>query len=130
MDPEVVESCIPGVREFRLVAPDMYEVELRVGVGAVSGAYRATLEVSDKKEPASYRMTVEGKGTRTTFRGTGTMTLMEVGEAMELSFEGEVQVTGMLAGVGQRLMGTVARAQINQFFECMTSKAAAGPPPR
>ena len=124
MDPEVVESCTPGVREFTPLAPDTYEVELRVGVGVVSGTYRATLEISDKNEPASYRMTVDGKGARTTIKGTGTITLAEVDQGTELRFEGEAQVTGMLARVGQRLMGSVAKVQIDHYFECLKSKTA------
>ncbi|MDA1349205.1 MAG: carbon monoxide dehydrogenase subunit G [Chloroflexi bacterium] len=124
MDPEVVKSCIPGVREFTALAPDNYQVEVKVGVGVVTGTYIGTLELSDKDGPASYRMTVEGKGARTAVKGTGTISLVEAGEATELNFEGEALVTGMLARVGQRLMGSVAKANINQFFECIESHLA------
>ena len=126
MDPEVVESCIPGVREFTTIAPDKYEIKVKVGVGVVTGTYAGTLELSDKDAPASYRMTVEGKGARTTVKGTGTISLVEAGEATELTFEGEALVTGMLARVGQRLMSSVAQVSIKQFFGCMESHLADG----
>ncbi len=128
MDPGTVESCIPGVRQFKTIAPDVYEIELRVGVGAVSGSYRGTLAISDKRERESYRMTVEGKGARTTISGTGTMKLVDAGEATDLLYEGEGRVTGMLARVGQRLMSGVAKTQIDRFLDCLGSRAAGSAP--
>ena len=122
MDPKVVAACIPGIREFTQTAPDNYEVALRVGVGAISGTYEATLEITDAVEPVTYRMSVEGQGARTTIKGSGTMTLAEVDKGTELRFVGEAQVTGMLARVGQRLMGSVSKVLIDQFFDCVKSK--------
>ena len=124
MDPAAVESCVPGVREFKSLAPDVFEIEVRVGVGAVSGTYRGKLEISDRCEPESYSMSVSAKGSMTTIKGQGTMKLAEVGDGTELSYEGEALVTGMLARVGQRLMGNVAKGQIDKFFDCLSSKAA------
>ena len=124
MDPAAVESCVPGVREFKSLAPDVFEIEVRVGVGAVSGSYKGKLEITDKREPESYSMSVSAKGSMTTIKGKGSMTLAEVGDATELSYEGEALVTGMLARVGQRLMGSVAKTQIDRFFDCLSSKAA------
>ena len=130
MDPEAVAACMPGCRKLTPLAVDRFEVVLQVGIGAISGSYTGTVSITDKEEPASYRMTVEGKGARTTISGTGTVTLAEAGDGSDLRFEGEANVTGMLARVGQRLIGTVARAQIKQFFECMRSKDVVGPLPR
>ncbi len=127
MDPSALSACVPGSHEFKQVGPDTYDVVLQMKVGVISGTYSATIVISEKDEPASYRMGVEGKGARTTLAGSGTVTLMETAHGTDLRFEGESRVTGMLARVGQRLMGTVARAQIDQFFECIGSRAAAGP---
>ena len=125
MDPAVVGSCIPGVRAFTPLSGDRYEIELGVSVGIVSGAYKGTLAIVDQVEPASYRMTIKGSGARTNVTGAGTITLAAEEGATELSFEGDVQVTGVLARAGQRLMGNVAKSQIDRFFGCLRSKAAA-----
>ena len=127
MDPAVVGACLPGVRSFTPVGPDAYAIEVGVRVGIVSGTYRGTLEVVDKAPPSSYRMTVTGAGARTTIAGAGTVELAEEGEATALRFAGDVQVTGVLARVGQRLMDGAARSQIDRFFACMQAKAAARP---
>jgi len=36
--------------------------------------------------------------------------------------EGDGQVGGMLAGVGQRMLPGVAKMLMNQFFECLMAK--------
>ena len=124
MDTSVVGSCIPGVSAFIPLGGDRYEIELSVRVGVVSGSYKGTLAISDVVEPESYRMTVEGSGARTEIRGSGSLALAGDGDATGLSFEGDVQVTGVLARVGQRLMGSVAKTQIDRFFDCLRAKAA------
>ena len=126
MDTAAVGACIPGVSAFTPLGDDRYEIELSVRVGIVSGSYRGTLAITDVVEPESYRMTVEGSGARTEIRGSGSLALADDGEGTELSFDGDVQVTGVLARVGQRLMGTVAKTQIDRFFECLRAKAAEG----
>lgn len=126
MDPAVVGSCVPGARAFTPLTADKYEIELEVRVGVISGVYKCTLEVADRVEPASYRLIVQGAGARTNVTGAGMVALSAEEGATELSFEGDVQVTGMLARVGQRLMGNVARSQIDRFFECLRAKAATG----
>ncbi|MCE2494872.1 MAG: carbon monoxide dehydrogenase subunit G [Alphaproteobacteria bacterium] len=124
MDTAAVGSCIPGVRAFTPLGDDRYEIELGVKVGIVSGSYKGTLAITDRVEPESYRMTFEGSGARTEIRGAGSLALAGEDGTTELSFEGDVQVTGVLARVGQRLMGSVAKSQIDRFFDCLRAKAA------
>ena len=126
MDTAAVGACIPGVSAFTPLGDDRYEIEISVRVGIVSGSYKGTLAITDVVEPESYRMTVAGSGARTEIRGSGSMALADDGDATELSFEGDVQVTGVLARVGQRLMGSVAKSQIDRFFDCLRVKAAGG----
>ena len=123
MDTSVVGACIPGVSAFTPLGGDRYEIELSVRVGIVSGSYRGTLAIADVVEPKSYRMTVEGSGARTEIRGGGALALAEEGGGTVVSVEGDVQVTGMLARVGQRLMGSVAKSQIDRFFDCLRERA-------
>ena len=124
MDPETVGACIPGVQSFAAVGPDTYAFEVGFRVGIVSGAYKGTLEVRDVDAPNSYHMIVQGTGVRTDMRGEGTVALIPGGEgSTTLTFDGEVNVTGILARVGQRMMGAVAKQQIDRLFQCLRAKA-------
>ncbi len=124
MDPEVIGACIPGVQSFSAVAPDTYAFEVGFKVGIVSGAYKGTLEVRDVDAPNAYRMLVQGAGVRTDMKGEGNVALTPDGDASTtLTFDGDVNVTGILARVGQRMMGTVAKQQIDRLFQCLSAKA-------
>ena len=124
MDPEIIGACVPGVQSFSAVAPDTYAFEVGFRVGIVSGAYKGTLEVRDIEAPNAYRMVVQGAGVRTDMRGEGNVALSsDDPTTTTLTFDGDVNVTGILARVGQRMMGTVAKQQIDRLFQCLSAKA-------
>ena len=123
MDPEVIGACIPGVRSFTALEPDKYAFEVGFKVGIVSGAYKGALEVRDVDAPNAYRMVVQGTGVRTDLSGEGAIALSAEDGATTLTFDGDVHVTGILARVGQRMMGNVAKQQIDRLFQCLSAKA-------
>lgn len=122
LDPDLVKECIPGVKTFTPISPDNYRVEVSLRVGIVSANYRGTLEIVDKAPPRSYRMIVRGSGVRTNLSAEGEVALESVDGGTTLTFNGDVQVTGVLARAGQRLMTNVAQQQIGRFFKCLGSK--------
>lgn len=125
LDPAVLASCIPGCREFRPVSDGTYDVSLKVGIGAISGTYKATVTVVDKRPLDGYTMRVEGKGSGTTIKGEGVMTLVETEGGSEVRFQGSAQITGIVARVGQRLMTSASKSLVGQFFDCIRAKAEA-----
>lgn len=125
LDPAVLAHCIPGCERFEQVADDVYDVVLRIGVASITGTYSGKVTVLDKDYPNSYRMLVEGSGSGGTVRGEGRLTLQARSSETDLTVEGEAQVTGVIARVGQRLMGSVSKMLMNQFFGCIKEKIEA-----
>lgn len=122
-DPVVLSGCIPGCREFTPVGTDEYAATLRVGIGVIAGVYDGTVRVAGSQRPSSLTLAVEGKGSAgTTVRGEGTINLTDAGESTAVTVEGDAHVTGPIARVGQRLLGTAARTLMNQFFDCVKSE--------
>ena len=122
MSPDVLAGCIPGCQRLDTAGEDSYEMVLKVGVAAITGTYKGTVSIGDKVGQESYRMIVEGKGVAGGVRGEGMVRLTEDGAGTAVTFEGEAQVTGIIARVGQRLMGNTSKLLINQFFNCLKSK--------
>ena len=122
MSPDVLAGCIPGCQRLDPTGDDTYEMALKVGVAAITGTYKGTVSIVDKAGQESYRMVVEGKGMAGGVRGEGTVRLRENRAGTEVTFEGEAHVTGMIARVGQRLLGNTSKLLINQFFNCLKSK--------
>ena len=119
---EILESCIPGCEGLQPLEEDSYEVSLTAGVGPIRATYTGRIALSDKIEPESFRMLFTGQGSAGSVRGEGTVTLVEAGDETEIRVVGDAQVTGAIARVGQRLMGSASRMLMNQFFACAKAK--------
>jgi hypothetical protein len=76
--------------------------------------------VSDEVPPESCTLSVEGKGSPGFIKGTGHVHLIDQGDhATLMNYEGDLQVGGRLASVGQRLIDTVSKSIIRQGLESL-----------
>lgn len=119
LDPNALRAALPSCKEFRQTGDDAYEAVMSVGVGAIKGTYNAKINVRDKEPPTSYRLVVEGTGRPGFLKGDGLITLDDQGENTSVTYQGQAQVGGMIAGVGQRLISASAQLIIGQFFKAM-----------
>jgi len=125
LSPKVLADCIPGCQKLDEVGPDSYEVVMRVGVAAVSGTYTGKVVVTDKIDMVSYKMIVEGRGAGGGVKGEGFLNFEDADNGgTQVSVVGDARVTGIVARVGQRLMGNASKMLMKQFFECLQSKVA------
>ena len=117
--PTVIGQCMPGWEKFEEVGQDRYEATMRIGIGPIRGTYTGRIHLRDREEPERYRMDVEGGGGPGHMKGSGLLELREQGDETVITYDGDAQVTGRIASVGQRLLSVSAKQLINQFFKCM-----------
>jgi carbon monoxide dehydrogenase subunit G len=119
-DPEVLATCLPGTQRLEKVSDNEYTGEMNVRVGPVAGAFAGRLLVSDEVQPESMTLTVEGKGAPGFANGVGHVRLVEQEDGTTLMrYEGEMQIGGKLASVGQRLLDTASKSLIRQGLEAL-----------
>jgi carbon monoxide dehydrogenase subunit G len=122
-NPDVLRQCLPGCEKFDEVSPGRYETIMKAGVAGIRGTFTGTVTLSDANPPDSYTLTVEGSFSGGFVKGVGKMTLTPDGDSKtKVVYNGDGQVGGPLASIGQRLMMPAARMLINQFFKCMDGK--------
>ena len=61
-DPEALRRATPGCERLDKVGEDRYEAVMSVGVAAIKGTYKGTIEIRDKEPPHRYRLAIEGSG--------------------------------------------------------------------
>ena len=122
MDPAVIAGCIPGCETLEPVGDDRYRARLTVALAAITGTYDGTVQLSDKVEPQSYRLTVEGQGKPGFEKGTVLISLREDGDHTVVDVSGTVQTGGPIARLGQRLIGGVSKMMQDRFFACLQGK--------
>lgn len=119
MDPESLKSCVPGCEDMTPNGEDAYEATLRVGVGMIRGTYKGNIRITDKVEPSSYKLQVDGRGSAGFVRGVAEIELVDQGDKTLVNVSGDGNVGGTVAGVGQRMLGGVAKMLMGQFFDCL-----------
>ena len=67
---------------------------------------------------------MEGKGKIGFMKGDGTLKLTPQGTGTQVAYEGDVQVGGTLAAVGQRLIDTTAKMMIKRFFDKLAENSS------
>jgi uncharacterized protein len=119
-DPTVLASALPGTQDMKKISDTEYEGGMFVRVGPVSGAFAGKLVMSNVNEPESCTLTAEGKGAPGFAKGIGNVHFMDLGDGTTLlKYDGEVQIGGTIASVGQRMIDSVSKSMIRQAFESL-----------
>jgi carbon monoxide dehydrogenase subunit G len=134
-DPAVLARTIPGCESLERTGEDEYRMSVAAGVGAIKGTYAGAVRLTDQDRPKSYVMHASGSGAPGGVRATVTITLSPDGSpddpVTQLTYAADATVTGAVAGVGQRMVGGVAKRMAAQFFTAvdaeLTGTAAAAP---
>jgi len=120
LDPAILAKTIPGCEKLEGVGGDEYKAVMKVGVGPVKGTFDGKVRLFDQQPPQRYRMAIEGSGAPGFVRGEALMELSEADGGTRVKYDADVQVGGLIASVGQRLLGGVSRMMLDQFFSQMT----------
>jgi 2-furoyl-CoA dehydrogenase large subunit len=124
IDPAQLAAIVPGCKSLRQTGPDRYTAEVEIGVAGIRGLYAAEIELKDKDEPSSVRLVGKASGALGFGAGEGVVTLAPAHGGTRLAYAYSADVGGKVAAVGQRLLGTVTRVLIAEFFRALERKVA------
>jgi carbon monoxide dehydrogenase subunit G len=125
-DPEVLATALPGTQSLEQVGENEYAGKMNVRIGPVAGVFAGKIIVSDEVPPESCTLEVEGKGAPGFGSGTGHVQLVELEDGQTLlKYEGDMQVGGKIASVGQRLIDTASKSMISQGLESLNNSLKA-----
>lgn len=119
-DPEILASAVPGMDKLDLIAENEYEGIMNVRVGPVAGKFQGKLALKDVVEPESLTLVVDGKGAPGYVKGVGGAKFIQNTDGTTtLTYDGDVNIGGALASVGQRMIDSVAKSMIRSAFETL-----------
>jgi uncharacterized protein len=123
-DPEILARAIPGCESLERTGPDEYRMKMKMALASLSGAFEGKVRITDQAPPESFRLVVEGSGKIGFVKGDGLLRLNPVEGGTEVSYEGEAQVGGTMAAVGQRLIDGTAKMMIKKFMENLRTETS------
>ncbi len=118
-DPNVLGAVMPGGKGFEKIGENQYTGTLEVKVGPVQGAFQGKLTLTDIKPAERYKLEVDGRGAPGYVKATGGMHLETRGSQTYMEYNGQAQVGGRIASVGQRLLESAARSIVRQSLDAL-----------
>lgn len=119
LDPKILAQCMPGCEDLKEIGPDQYEASVKVGIAAVKGTYKAKVSIKEKQPPSHYVLSGQGSGGPGFMQGDVVIDLEQKGGETLLKYSTDAKVGGLIAGVGQRMIGGIAKMMVDQFFKKM-----------
>jgi uncharacterized protein len=116
-DPDVLGRCMPGCEGLTRITSDEYSMRMKMSLASVSGLFDGKVRIADRNPPQGYRLIVEGTGKIGFLKGDGLLTFKPDGAGTLVNYDGDVQVGGTIAAVGQRLLDMTAKMLIKRFFD-------------
>jgi len=121
-DPVILAKAIPGCQGLEKSGENEYRLKMKMALASLSGAFDGKVTLADPAPPDSFRMIVEGSGKIGFMKGDGVLRLSPKDGGTEVAYDGEAQVGGTMAAVGQRLIDVTARMMIKRFFEKLSEE--------
>ncbi len=122
-DPEALRRGLPGCERFEAVGDGRYETALKAGIAGIKGSFTGTVTLSNEQPPRSYTLAMEGTFSGGFVKGSGDIALdEESADRTTVRYTGDVQISGPLASVGQRLLAPGVRMVVGQFFKSMDAQ--------
>lgn len=124
IDPDVLRRCIPGCESLVAAGDDVYEATLKVGVAGLNGTYGGKATIREKQPPDSLTLAFEGKGGPGFVRGSAAIRLAPEDGGTRVNCDADVQVGGLIAAVGSRLVEAASRKLADDFFRQLSVEIA------
>jgi len=119
---QILAKALPGCKRFTATGDGKYDAELGLDLGPIKGAFEGQVEISDVNVPESYRLRLHGRGMPGELTADSQVELCEKDGKTEVTCVADAQATGLLASVGQRVMGSIARMMLGKFFKAVEAQ--------
>ncbi|MCW3110252.1 MAG: carbon monoxide dehydrogenase subunit, partial [Segetibacter sp.] len=117
MDPDVLAKVVPGISKLEKLSDNSFKSTLSIKIGPVSGSFSGHLQLEDIVEEKSFTIKAQQNSKIGNANADVKIKLASAdGVQTDVTFDGEVKISGMLATMGQRVIGGVANTLTKQFF--------------
>jgi len=128
-DRAILRRAIPGCESLTDIDEDSFRVELKLGIAGIKGSYSGTATRQNVRPPESLTLAFDGKGKGGWVRGTAAVKILEEQGTTRIASDADVQIGGVIAAVGSRLIDAASRKLTGDFFRRLSEEIGAPAPP-
>jgi carbon monoxide dehydrogenase subunit G len=119
-DPQRVAACAPDVQSLEVTDPTHFTVVVRTGVGPIKATFTMKVEFAELVPSERAVVLARGQAPGSAVDMRNTMELIESGPSRTtMRWASDVNVSGLIASVGARLMQGAADKVTQQVFACI-----------
>ncbi|MGW2144645.1 SRPBCC family protein [Nonomuraea bangladeshensis] len=128
-DPAVLVRTIPGCERLEETGPGAYRMTVNAGVASIKGVYQGEVVLTEPVPCEGFTLRARGQGAPGTVEATVQLRLSEADGAggTRVDYDAEAVIGGMIGGVGQRMLGSVAKRTAGEFFSAVEQHLCAAP---
>src|SRR5664279_2719919 len=117
MDTDMLSKIVPGISRLEKTGDTTFKSILEIKLGPVNSSFTGNLQMEEITEQEGFILKVTQNSKIGNASGNIKINLLPVDDDQtEIAFNGDVKLSGLLAGMGQRVMGGVANTLTKQFF--------------
>ena len=118
MDTQSLARVVPGISKLEKISDNAYKSTLSIGMGPVSGSFNGHIQLENIVEEKSFTLKAKQESKIGNANATIGIRLIPAEDAQTaIDFDGDVQLSGLMASMGQRLLGGVSGTLTKQFFQ-------------
>ena len=127
LDPETLKAVVPGCQSVEKVSDTHFRADVTLGIGPVTGRYRANVKLSDLDPPRAVTLSGSAEGALGFGAGEGRITLTPDGNGgTTMHYVYNAAIGGKVASIGGRLLDGATKVIIGQFFSALARQAGGG----
>ena len=122
IDSQNLQNIVPGCESIEYVGENSYLISSKVEFGPITGLYTSTIELTEINKPDMFRLIATGKGTGGSMKGEVTIIFKELPKTTEVVVNGNAEVTGFVATLGQTFLEKATITLLEKFFNSLKYK--------
>ncbi len=120
LDPNILTKVIPSLKSLEATEAGVYKAICEVKMGPVSGTFEGSMETINLNPMESFTLVMKQNSKIGNVSAQGNISLKEIDDSLtEMIFDGEANLSGLLARTGNRVMSGVANMLVNMFFKSL-----------
>ncbi len=126
-DAELIRDSIKGCEKLEWKSDNELAGKISMKVGAIRAKFSFLLTITDIVDEESYTAEFKSKAGVLGFAsGSADVKLSDIEEGCQMDYDAEIKIGGKFAQIGSRLMNSMARDKINDFFDAFVQGIGAG----
>ena len=125
MDTDTLARIVPGITRLEKTADTKFKSILEIKLGPVNSSFTGDLQMEEISVQKSFTLKAQQNSKIGNANAAVKINLEPVDDKQtEVMFNGDVKLSGILASMGQRVIGGVANTLTKQFFNNLEKELA------